>query len=330
MIINRTLSTSALSVLPNLFGKKMIEISNLTKHLDKKNIISGFSFSAKQQECLGLFGEDGKAKTTLLDLISASITPSSGHITIQGFNTQAQTLKAKSLVGYQLDRILTHPTMYVREFLYYIAALRGFNGAEKRTRVEHAATRLELLPVLNAPLDALCTGLKRRVAIAQAIVHNPALLLLDEPTEGLAPDQKHPFRQLIQSLTQDMLVIIASRNSDELSALCTRALVIAGGRLVADAPLPDLQRDSRHFQAVTLTADAPLDLLALAVLPGVAGIEEHRHTPGTVTVLAMPGHAIYSHVHSLIANRGWKINTLSLEPGRVNDVVRHLSQEVLP
>ena len=305
----------------------MIEISNLTKYSSKKNILSDVSFSANQQECLGLFGKDHTVKTTLLNILSGSARPSSGHINIQGFNTQTHPHKTRKVVGYQLLKDLAHPTMSIKEFLDFIAAIRGFQGTEKRTRVEQVATRLELLPVLNAPLNALSTGMKRRVAIAQAILHAPALLLLDEPTQGLAPDQKHTFRALIRSLTQEMTLIIASRHCDELSELCTRALVISGGRLVADTPLPDLQRDSRHFQAVTLAADTPLDLLALAVLPGVAGIEEHQNAPGTVTVLAMPGHAIYPHINTLIANRRWKINSLNLEPGRLNDVVHHLSRE---
>lgn len=305
----------------------MIEISNLTKHLDKKKIISNFSFSANHPECLGLFGEDRIAKTALLQLISGSTQPSSGYIKIQGFNTQTHPFKARKFVGYQLDQNLDHPTLSVKAFLEFIAAMRGLRGSEKRARVEEAATRLDLLPALNAPLDALSMGLKRRVAIAQAILHAPALLLLDEPTEGMAPDQKHHFKALIQSLTQEMTVIIASRHCEQLSQVCTRALVIADGRLVADTPLSELQRNSRHFQAVTLTADSPLDLLALAVLPGVAGIEEHRHAPGTVTVLAMPGHAIYPHINTLIANRRWKINSLNVEPGRLHDVVHHLSRE---
>ena len=305
----------------------MIEISNLTKYLDKKKIISDLSFSASHPECLGLFGEDRTAKTTLLNLISGLMQPSSGYINIQGFNTQTHPFKARKLVGYQLEQNLDHPTLSVKAFLDFVAAMRGLRGNEKRARVEEVATRLDVLSVLNAPLDTLCIGLKRKVAIAQAILHSPALLLLDEPTEGMTQDQKHHFRALIQSLTQEMTVIIASRHCEQLSQLCTRALVIAGGRLVADMPLSELQRDSRHFQAVTLAADTPMDLLALAVLPGVAGIEEHRHTPGTVTVLAMPGHAIYPHINTLIANRRWKINSLNLEPGRLHDVVHHLSRE---
>ncbi|NWA38551.1 ABC transporter ATP-binding protein [Pseudomonas reactans] len=305
----------------------MIEISNLTKHAGSTTVLSDLSFSAHQPECLGLFGQDPMAKTTLFNAIAGSTQPSSGYISIQGFDTQTHALKARRLVGYQLSGDLAHPTMSVKTFLGFIAAVRGFHGAEKRARLEKAVARLDLFQVLNAPLDALSIGWKRKVAIAQAVLHDPAVLLLDEPTEGLAPDQKHTFRALIQSLTQEMTVIIASRHCDELSEMCTRALVIASGRLVTDTPLPELQRDSRHFQAVTLAADTPLDLLALAVLPGVAGIEEHRHAPGTVTVLAMPGHTIYPHINMLIASRRWKINSLSLEPGRLNDVVHHLSQE---
>ncbi|NVZ69706.1 ABC transporter ATP-binding protein [Pseudomonas costantinii] len=306
----------------------MLEISSLTKHLGKKTVITNFSFCAQHKECIGLFGKSGAGKTTLLNLISGLAKPSGGHINIEGFNTQTHSFQARQLLGYQLQGGFSHHTMSVKSALNFIAAIRGFSGAEKNRRVDRAAVHLELLPVLNHPIDTLSISLKRKVAIAQAILHSPSLLLLDEPTEGLSPDQRFKFRALIQSLTEEMTVIIASRHCDDVSNLCTRALVIANGRLMADTPLPDLQRNSRHYRAVTLSAETPLDLLALAVLPGVAGIEEDRHTPGTVTVLAMPGHTIYPHVSALIARRGWNITSLSLEPGRLNEVVHHLSQEV--
>ena len=308
----------------------MIEISNLTKQLGKKSVITNLSFCAQRQECVALLGESGAGKTALLSLIAGAIKPTSGQITIQGFSTQTHSLQAKKVVGYQLQDGLNHQRMSVRHMLNFIAAIRGLSGVEKRSRVEQVVTRLELLPVLNCPIDVLPLGLKRRVAMAQALLHSPSLLLLDEPTEGLCPDQRLKFRALIQSLTEEMTIIIASRRYQELADTCTRALVIAGGRLVADASLADLQRSSRHFQAVTLAADTPLDLLALAVLPGVAGIEEDRHAPGKVTVLAMPGHSIFPSINALITHRGWNITSMNLEPGRLNDVVHHLSHEVNP
>ncbi|KTB54725.1 MULTISPECIES: ABC transporter ATP-binding protein [Pseudomonas] len=305
----------------------MLEISSLTKRLGKRNVITNLSFCAQRQECIGVFGESGAGKTTLLNVISGLASPSAGHVIVEGFDTQAHPQQARRALGYQLQGGVSHPTMTVKGLLNFIAAVRGFSGAEKRSRVDRAAMRLELSRVLDTPIDTLSIGLKRRVAIAQAILHTPGLLLLDEPAEGLAPDELLKFKALVQSLTEDMTVMIASRHCDNLSSLCTRALVIAAGHLVADTPLPDLQRNSRHYRAVTLAAETPLDLLALAVLPGVAGIEEDRHAPGTVTVLAMPGHTIYPHINALIASRGWNITSLNLEPGRLNEVVHHLSHE---
>ncbi|MEX5594670.1 ABC transporter ATP-binding protein [Pseudomonas orientalis] len=306
----------------------MIEVNNLTKYLGKKSVISDFSFCAQRHECVGLLGEHGAGKTTLLNLISGMARPTSGHVSIQGLSTQTHSTLARQAVGYQLQGGITHHTLSVKSILNFVAAARGFRGAEKRRHVDRVAMRLELHPVLNCPIDVLSLDLKRRVAIAQAILHSPGVLLLDEPTEGLNTEQQLKFRALAQSLAEEMSIIIASRHYDALSEICTRALVIAGGRLVADSSLADLQRCSRHFQAVTLAADPPVDLLALAVLPGVAGIEEDRQNPGKVTVLAMPGHAIFPAINSLITHRGWNITSLHLEPGRLNDVVHHLSHEV--
>ncbi|MGC6369507.1 ABC transporter ATP-binding protein [Pseudomonas sp. K2I15] len=305
----------------------MIEITSLTKKMGRKSIIHDFSFSAQPRECLGLFGNDGSGKTTIIKMISGSIAPSSGHIKIFGNDMLLNTLQAKKITGYQPELLLSHTAMRVKGFLEFIAEVRGFHGAQKRKMIDRAIARLELWRILKCPIETLPTGLKRKVAIAQAILHDPSVLLLDEPTEGLNADQKHKVRMLIKSLNDEMTIIVASRTPEELSGICNRALVIADGRLVADTPLPELLRSSRHYQAVTLAADTPLDLLALAVLPGVAGIEQDRETPGTVTVLAMPGQIIYPHISALITHRRWKINALNLEPGRLDDVVHHMSQE---
>ena len=304
----------------------MIDISNLTKKLNNTLLIDDFSFSAQRQECLGLFGLEGAAKTTLLKMLTGSISPSLGQVTILGFDTRTHPRQACQAVGYQPAEF-NHPLMSVSSLLGFIATLRGFRGADKRRRVDNVVTRLELAPLLKYPINALAPGLKRKVAIAQAILHEPAVLLLDEPCEGLASHQQDKVKALIQTLTEEMTVIIASRDCEALANTCTRGLIVGNGRLLADSPMPELLRNSRHFQAVTLAADAALDLLALAVLPGVAGIEEDRHRPGTVTVLAMPGHSILPSISALIANRHWPVHSLKMEPGRLNDVVHHLSHE---
>lgn len=306
----------------------MIEITNLTKTTNRTAIIRDISFRSEHKEILGLLGHDGAGKTTLMKILSGAITPSSGQIKISGIDIGLKALQAKKIIGYQPETLRNHHTITVKAFLDFIADVRGFRGKNKRKMVDRAVDRLDLRRTLKYSIDTLPTGLKRQVAIAQAILHDPVLLLLDEPTEGLAPHQKHNIRSLIDSLRSEMSIIIASRNPDEVACVCDRALIIADGRLMADLPVSALKHSSRHFQAVTLTAEGPLDLLALAVLPGVAGIEEHRQTPDTVTVLAMPGQIIYPHINALIANRRWKINSLQVESGRLDDVVHHLSQEV--
>lgn len=305
----------------------MIEITNLTKKAGRTTILDNLTFSAQPRECIGLFGHDGAGKSTLLKLLSGGIPATSGNIKIYDLAISTHPIKTRKIIGYQPESALSHGSMKVKSFLGFMAEVRGFRGLEKRKMVDRAITRLELWRVLNSPVAALPAGHRRKVALAQAIVHDPKLLLLDEPTEGLDALQKHKVGMLIQSLTEDMTVMIASRNPEEFSSICQRALVLAEGRLLADAPVTQLLRSSRHYQAITLAADAPLDLLALAVLPGVAGIEEDRHADGSVTVLAMPGQIIYPHVNALVANRRWKINSLSIEPGRLSDVIHHMSQE---
>lgn len=306
----------------------MIETIKLTKNLGKKCVISNFSFSAQRKECLGLFGLDELGKTIFFKIITGAIPASSGQVTIFGFDTQTHGRQARQAVGYQPAEF-SHPTLSVSGLLNYIATLRGFHGTEKRTRLDKVAARLELSPILKHPINTLPLGLRRKVAIAQATLHDPSVLLLDEPFEGLALHQQNKIRALLQSLTEEMTVVIASRDCEMLASTCTRGLITEEGRLLADAPMPELLRGSRHYQAVTLASEAALDLLALAVLPGVAGIEEDRHRPGTVTVLAMPGHSILPAVSALIASRQWPVHSLQMEPGRLNDVVHHLSRETL-
>ena len=305
----------------------MIEITNLTKKTGRSTVLENLTFSARHRECLGIFGHDAAGKSTLLQLLSGAIPATSGNIKIYDLDISTHPLKTKRIIGYQPESALSHGSMRVKSFLGFIAEIRGFRGLEKRRMVDRAVTRLELWRVLDSPIAALPAGHQRKVALAQAIMHDPRLLLLDEPTEGLDILQKHKVGRLIQSLTDEMTVMIASRNPEEFASVCQRALVLAEGRLLADAPTTELQRSSRHYHAITLATDTPLDLLALAVLPGVAGIEEDRHAEGSVTVLAMPGQTIYPHVNALIANRRWTINTLSLEPGRLSDVIHHMSQE---
>ncbi|MNF53896.1 putative ABC transporter ATP-binding protein YbhF [compost metagenome] len=303
----------------------MIEITNLTKRFAQHTAVDNLSFRVAPGEVLGFLGPNGAGKSTTMKMLTGFLAPTSGSASIFGFDIQTQTLKAQREIGYLPEGAPCYGDMTVRGFLEFIAEVRGLRGAEKKQRVDRAVGQVELEHVLNQSIETLSKGFKRRVGLAQAILHDPRALILDEPTDGLDPNQKHQVRQLIQSLARDKIVIISTHILEEVTAVCTRALVIASGQVVADGTPFELESRSRYHQAVTLVADGPLDMLALAVLPGVAGIEENA-IPGGLTILAKPGEVIFPQVNQLIHTRGWKVKELDVERGRLDEVFRRLTR----
>ncbi|MDH1106464.1 ATP-binding cassette domain-containing protein [Pseudomonas otitidis] len=303
----------------------MIDIRKLTRRFAQHTAVDDLSFAVEPGEVLGFLGPNGAGKSTTMKMLTGFLAPTSGTASIFGHDIQTQTLQAQRSLGYLPEGAPCYGDMTVRGFLEFIAEIRGFRGAEKTARVAQAAGQVELDKVLGQSIETLSKGFKRRVGLAQAILHDPRVLILDEPTDGLDPNQKHQVRQLIQSLARDKIVIISTHILEEVTAVCTRAVVIAAGKLVADDTPYELERRSRYHQAVTLVADEPLDPLALAVLPGVAGVEENA-AGGGLTVLAKPGEVIFPQVNQLIHQRGWRVKELDVERGRLDEVFRSLTR----
>ncbi|MWV17704.1 ATP-binding cassette domain-containing protein [Pseudomonas sp. L-22-4S-12] len=303
----------------------MIEIRNLTKRFAGHTAVDGLSFNVQQGEVLGFLGPNGAGKSTTMKMLTGFLAPTSGTASVLGYDIQRQTLKAQQQIGYLPEGAPCYGDMTVRGFLEFIAEVRGYRGAEKRSRVARAVGQVELDKVLGQSIDTLSKGFKRRVGLAQAILHDPKVLILDEPTDGLDPNQKHQVRGLIQSLAQDKIVIISTHILEEVSAVCTRAVVIAAGKLVADGTPLELESRSRYHQAVTLVSRGELDQAALAALPGVAGVEENR-SEHSLTVLAQPGQVIFPQVNALIHQRGWHVEELDVERGRLDEVFRSLTR----
>ncbi|MFP5421635.1 MAG: ABC transporter ATP-binding protein [Gammaproteobacteria bacterium] len=303
----------------------MIEIKNLTKRFAQHTAVDDLSFSVKPGEVLGFLGPNGAGKSTTMKMLTGFLAPTSGSASILGFDIQKDTLKAQRQIGYLPEGAPCYGDMTVRSFLEFIAELRGFKGAEKRERVAKAVAQVELDAVLEQSIETLSKGFKRRVGLAQAILHDPKVLILDEPTDGLDPNQKHQVRKLIQSLAHDKIVIISTHILEEVSAVCTRAVVIAHGKLLADGTPLELESRSRYHQAVTLVAAEPLDQAALAELPGVAGVEENT-LEHSLSILAKPGEVIFPQVNALIAERGWQVKELNVERGRLDEVFRSLTR----
>ena len=307
----------------------MIDIRNLTKRFAQHTAVDDLSFQVQPGEVLGFLGPNGAGKSTTMKMLTGFLAPTSGTASILGFDIQTQTLKAQRQIGYLPEGAPCYGDMTVRGFLEFIAEVRGFRGAEKKQRVQRAVQQVELEKVLEQSIETLSKGFKRRVGLAQAILHDPRVLILDEPTDGLDPNQKHQVRQLIQGLARDKIVIISTHILEEVTALCTRAVVIAQGRLLADGTPLELESRSRYHQAVTLVADEALDQAALAALPGVAGVEENAREH-SLSVLAQPGEVIFPQVNALIAERGWKVKELNVERGRLDEVFRTLTRGEQP
>ena len=303
----------------------MIEIKNLTKRFAQHTAVDDLSFSVQPGEVLGFLGPNGAGKSTTMKMLTGFLAPTSGSASILGFDIQKDTLKAQQQIGYLPEGAPCYGDMTVRSFLEFIAEVRGFKGAAKRERVAKAVAQVELEAVLEQSIETLSKGFKRRVGLAQAILHDPKVLILDEPTDGLDPNQKHQVRKLIQSLAHDKIVIISTHILEEVSAVCTRAVVIAHGKLLADGTPLELESRSRYHQAVTLVAEEALDQAALAALPGVAGVEENA-LEHSLSILAKPGEVIFAQVNALIAERGWKVRELNVERGRLDEVFRSLTR----
>jgi len=303
----------------------MIEISRLTKRFAQHTAVDDLSFSVQPGEVLGFLGPNGAGKSTTMKMLTGFLAPTSGTASIHGFDIQTQTLQAQRLIGYLPEGAPCYGDMRVRGFLEFIAEVRGYRGAQKRERVARVAEQLELESVREQSIETLSKGFKRRVGVAQAILHDPRVLILDEPTDGLDPNQKHQVRELIRGLARERIVIISTHILEEVTAVCTRAVVIANGRLLADGTPFELESRSRYHQAVTLVADGELDRAALAALPGVAALEENP-LEHSLTLLARPGEVIFPQVNALIAERGWRIRELDVERGRLDEVFRSLTR----
>lgn len=222
----------------------LIEIAGLTKRFGAFTAVDNVSFTVAKGEVLGFLGPNGAGKSTTMRMLAGFMTPTSGTASICGHDVQAAAVAARRELGFLPEGAPTYPEMSVSGFLRFCAKIRGYSGSELGDRVSHALDLTGLQGVRLQPVETLSKGFKRRVGLAQALLHNPPVLVLDEPTDGLDPNQKHEVRALIQQMAPDKAIVISTHILEEVDAVCTRAIVIARGRIVADATPKELEK--RH------------------------------------------------------------------------------------
>jgi ABC-2 type transport system ATP-binding protein len=212
----------------------MIEISHLTKRYGSLTAVDDITFNVEPGQVLGFLGPNGAGKSTTMKMITGFLTPSSGTIRVCGHDVETAPLAAKACMGYLPEGAPCYAEMSVRSFLEFIADVRGLSDERRRARLDDVIARLELESVLEQAIETLSKGFKRRVGLAQALLHDPQVLILDEPTDGLDPNQKHQVRTLINAMSKDKIIVISTHILEEVDAVCNRAIIIAGGRILAD------------------------------------------------------------------------------------------------
>ena len=220
----------------------LIEIDGLTKRFGSFTAVDNVSFTVERGEVLGFLGPNGAGKSTTMRMLAGFMTPTSGTARICGHDVQSDSLAARKSLGFLPEGAPTYPEMTVLAFLQFVGRIRGFSGGELARRVDHAVALTTLAGVRLQPVETLSKGFKRRVGLAQALLHDPEVLILDEPTDGLDPNQKREVRKLIADMRADKAIIISTHILEEVDAVCTRAIVIANGRIVADATPAELEK----------------------------------------------------------------------------------------
>lgn len=305
----------------------MIEISHLTKKFNNFTAVDDLSFTVREGEVLGFLGPNGAGKSTTMKVITGFLAASSGSVKVDGYDIATDPLAVKSLIGYLPEGAPCYPDMTVLQFLDFIAEIRGFTGAEKQRRIDKVIRDVELGEVVHKTIDTLSKGFKRRVGLAQAIVHDPKVLILDEPTDGLDPNQKHQVRQLIRNLAKDKIVIISTHILEEVSAVCTRAIIIAGGRILADGTPKELEARSRYYGAVSVQLKEDFDLhKALSTVTEVSGIEVSDVSGRRHVLLAQEGAQIFGKVLDLAQNEQWPVAEFHMVEGLLEDYFRSVTQ----
>ncbi|HEV8679619.1 MAG TPA: ATP-binding cassette domain-containing protein [Stellaceae bacterium] len=307
----------------------MLEIAHLTKRFGPLVAVDDVSFSVPVGEVLGFLGPNGAGKSTTMKMIAGFLTPTAGTAVICGHDILQKPLAAKRQIGYLPEGAPAYPDMSAAEFLRFIAQIRGLRGRTARSSIARIAELIHIADILHQPIERLSKGYRRRVGVAQALLHDPPVVILDEPTDGLDPNQKHEMRGIIAALQPAKAIIISTHLLEEVEAVCSRAIIVARGRILADGTPAELAARSRYHNAVRLAMPAGADPLIadeLARLPAVRSAEAASDAEGEGWWVFPRGPGpIIAEVAELVRLRGWPVTGLRVERGRLDDVFRAIT-----
>lgn len=309
----------------------MIQVENLTKAFGSKLAVDGISFKVERGEVLGFLGPNGAGKSTTMRMVTGFIPPSDGKISVGGYDMLTNPIPARRMIGYLPENAPVYADMTVEGFLGFCAELNGLRGSEKKKAIHRVVEMCFIESVLHQSVDTLSKGFRHRTCFAQAIIHDPDILILDEPTDGLDPNQKHEIRNLIRRMGEQKAIIFSTHILEEVEAVCSRAIIIDRGQIVANGTPAELKRKS-EFSGTVLVA-----------VGGVAGgqlMERFSNIPGArkAAIVKEENGEVWARIYPAADNRngelvrnvlaaanGWKVEELHTEEGRLDEVFRSIT-----
>ncbi|MCY7295988.1 ABC transporter ATP-binding protein [Alteromonas sp. a30] len=309
----------------------MITATNIRKTFGDFVAVDNLSFQIHSGDVVGFLGPNGAGKSTTMKMLTGFLEPDSGEIRIANMAIDTSRQAIQKRIGYLPEGAPSYGDMTPIQMLNFIADVRGLTGKHKRARVNKVIELVDLEAVLDKPIENLSKGFKRRVGLAQALLHDPDILILDEPTDGLDPNQKHQVRKLIQNLSKDKIVIISTHILEEVTAVCNRAMIIASGKMLFDSSPQALQAKSKYHQAVNILFD---DLPAVEVFSALKGVKSVEVDEVNCAVTLIPenaedqlGTGLLEQASAALQSQGLTAKSMYVEQGRLDDVFRELTEE---
>lgn len=302
-----------------------IIVDKVDKKFGHQMALKGVSFEARDNEILGLLGPNGAGKSTLLRIITCYLPPTAGRITVNGYDVMDQSEKVLGITGYLPENNPLYHDQYVHEYLRFVGRLNGLKGNKLRERIGEMIDICGLKKEQNKEIGKLSKGYRQRVGLAQTLIHDPDVLILDEPTTGLDPNQISEFRNLIKEISPTKTVILSSHIMQEVQAICDRVVIINEGKIVADSTLSDLLKTSKKQKKIRIQLSEDIEQTIIESIPGVGSVE--NVAPNTWVVVAQGKHDIRPDLMKVISDRDLNLLQLSEMEDSLEEIFKLLTTD---
>ena len=307
----------------------MIRVEHVVKNFGSRKAVDDVTFEVERGTVLGFLGPNGAGKTTTIRMIAGYLPPTSGRVWVNGIEVGENPIAAQKILGYMPENTPLYDEMTVRGFMKFVAEIRGYSGKGRDRRVDEVLEACMLGTVRHQPIETLSKGYRRRTCLAQTLIHDPPVLLLDEPTEGLDPNQKQVVREMIEKMSRDKIIMLSTHVLEEVEAVCTRAMIISEGRLKADGTPAELKKRGNSYNMLTIELLAPENEAAatFGALPDVERVETLEKGGEKLVLRLVPKDRQSLAVSAIetAARRKWMVVGMRTDAGRLDEVFRQIT-----